>query len=84
MKRMSEEIKENNIVEDQVKKNAERPHAILVIMGLIMVAVYMGMSFLLLFTTFFQGVMPAWARYLMGVVFFVYGIFRGYRVYKSR
>lgn len=54
-----------------------------VIMGCIMVTIYMGMAFLLLFTNLFIGKMPEWVRYLMGVVFFVYGIFRGYRVYKS-
>lgn len=83
---MSEKILENKPNEGQVKTvpAKEKGHVILIIMGLIMVAVYMGMSFLLLFTTFFQGAMPAWVRYTMGVVFFGYGVFRGFRVYKSR
>ena len=83
---MSEKIQENNRNEEYVDSAStkDKGSIILVIMGLIMVAVYMGMSFLLLFTTFFQGAMPVWVRYTMGVVFLGYGIFRGYRVYKNR
>lgn len=65
-------------------ENAPRKAPIFaIIMGCIMVLIYMGMAFLLLFTSLFFGKMPEWVRYLMGVVFFVYGVFRGYRVYKS-
>ena len=49
----------------------------------IMVAIYVGMAFLLLFTNLFIGKVPEWVRYLMGVVFFIYAIFRGYRVYAN-
>lgn len=55
-----------------------------VITGIIMVAIYLGMAFLLVFTTLFVGKVPEWVRYMMGVVFFLYGIYRGYRVYVSR
>jgi hypothetical protein len=44
----------------------------------------MGMAFLLVFTTLSVGKVPEWVRYMMGVVFFLYGIFRGYRVYTNR
>lgn len=54
-----------------------------VITGIIMVTIYLGMAFLLLFTNMFVGKVAEWVRYLMGVVFFLYGIFRGYRVYAS-
>ena len=54
-----------------------------IIAGVIMVAIYVGMAFLLLFTNLFIGKVPEWVRYLMGVVFFIYAIFRGYRVYAN-
>jgi len=54
------------------------------ITGIIMVTIYLGMAFLLVFTTLFVGKVPEWVRYMMGVVFFLYGIYRGYRVYVSR
>lgn len=54
-----------------------------VIAGVIMVTIYLGMAFLLVFTNLFIGKVPEWVRFLMGGVFFVYGIFRGYRVYSS-
>jgi membrane protein YdbS with pleckstrin-like domain len=66
------------------KEMAQRINTISAIMGLIMTAIYMGMSFLLLFTNLFVGKVPEWVRYMMGVVFFLYGIYRGYRVYKSK
>lgn len=66
------------------KEMTQRVNTISAIMGLIMTAIYMGMSFLLLFTNLFVGKVPEWVRYMMGVVFFLYGIYRGYRVYKSK
>ena len=52
--------------------------------GVIMVAIYLAMAFLLVFTTLFVNTVPVWVRYGMGLVFFVYGIYRGYRVYTAR
>lgn len=66
------------------KEMTQRISTISAIMGLVMTAIYMGMSFLLLFTNLFVGKVPEWVRYMMGVVFFLYGIYRGYRVYKSK
>lgn len=55
-----------------------------VLFGVMMVAVYIGMSYLLLCTPrFAQLISQDWIRYMMGAVFFVYGISRGYRTYKS-
>lgn len=52
--------------------------------GAMMVVVYLGMSYLLLCTPrFAQLISYDWIRYMMGAVFFVYGISRGYRTYKS-
>ncbi|MBO7317094.1 MAG: hypothetical protein J6U43_00025 [Bacteroidales bacterium] len=80
---MSEKINNNN-QDVETKPVAEKNHIVLVIMGMIMVAIYFAMAFLLVFTTLFVGKMPEWVRFVMGAVFFVYGIFRGYRVYKAR
>ena len=66
------------------KEMTQRISTISAIMGIIMTAIYMGMSFLLLFTNLFVGKVPEWVRYMMGVVLLVYGIYRGYRVYKSK
>ena len=66
------------------KEMTQRISTISVIMDIVMTAIYMGMSFLLLFTNLFVGKVPEWVRYMMGVVFFLYGIYRGYRVYKSK
>lgn len=83
---MSENIHDNE-VDVTTEQDAHKPAKInlfAVISGVIMVAIYMGMAFLLVFTTLFVGKMPEWVRYMMGVVFFLYGIYRGYRVYVSR
>ncbi len=61
-----------------------RPTLFRTITGIIMVAIYMGMAFLLVFTNLFAYTVPAWIRYMMGGVFFLYGIYRGYRVYTGR
>lgn len=83
---MSENIHDNevDITTEQDDSKPAKINLFAVISGVIMVAIYMGMAFLLVFTTLFVGKMPEWVRYMMGVVFFLYGIYRGYRVYVSR
>lgn len=51
-----------------------------IVFGMIMIAIYLGMSYLLLFTTLFSNLYDI-VRYIMGVVFAVYGLFRGYRLF---
>ncbi len=53
-----------------------------VLLGIMMIAIYLGMSYLLLATSLFSNLYD-WVRYMMGAVFFVYGIFRGYRLFKG-
>ena len=81
----------NNIHDKEVdtatEQEAQEPaqlNLFALITGIIMVVIYMGMAFLLVFTTLFVGKVPEWVRYMMGVVFFLYGLFRGYRVYTNR
>lgn len=63
--------------DDSTKK---RPLGMNVVLGMIMIAIYLGMAYLLLFTTFFSNLYDI-VRYIMGVVFAVYGVFRGYRLF---
>lgn len=58
----------------------KRPWGMNIVLGMIMIAIYLGMSYLLLFTTFFSNLHDI-VRYIMGVVFALYGIFRGYRLF---
>ncbi|MBR3951383.1 MAG: hypothetical protein IKJ79_05670 [Bacteroidaceae bacterium] len=83
---MSENIHDNNtdIIQEQETREPVKYNIFAIVTGVIMVAIYMGMAFLLVFTTLFVGKVPEWVRYMMGVVFFLYGIYRGYRVYANR
>ena len=52
------------------------------IWGIFMVLVFMGMSFMLIFTNMFMNLsLPI--RILTGVIFLIYGIFRGYSIWKN-
>ncbi|MEG1643835.1 MAG: hypothetical protein RR293_06800 [Bacteroidales bacterium] len=51
--------------------------------GTIMVVVYFGMAYLLLFTSIFSETFSPALRYAFGAVFMVYGIFRAYRFVKN-
>ena len=42
--------------------------------------IYLGMAYLLLFTSLFSNLYDI-VRYIMGGVFAVYGVFRGYRLF---
>ena len=58
----------------------KRPLGMNIVLGMVMIAIYLGMAYLLLFTTFFSNLHDL-VRYIMGVVFALYGIFRGYRLF---
>lgn len=83
MKKNIEENTRDSKCEQECEESV-KPSPFVIISGVIMVAIYLGMAFLLVFTTLFVGKVPEWVRYMMGVVFFLYGIYRGYRVYKSK
>ena len=51
-----------------------------VVFGMIMIAIYLGMAYLLLFTSLFSNLYDI-VRYIMDGVFAVYGAFRGYRLF---
>lgn len=60
------------------------PSKMRMIFGIIMIIVYVGMGILLLIN-YFQWNTPAltWLRYIGGVMFVLYGFWRGYRQFKG-
>jgi len=50
------------------------------IWGIFMVIIYLGMASLLVFSEIFD-IKPVF-RVVIGVLMFIYGLFRGYRVWK--
>ena len=51
--------------------------------GIIMVMIYLGMTFLLVFTNLFNENMSFPMRITVGILFFCYTLFRGYRLIKD-
>lgn len=52
-----------------------------VLWGLFMTVFYLLMAFLLVFSDVLE--MPYAFRIMIGILFFAYGLFRGYRVWKT-
>lgn len=52
--------------------------------GIFMIVIYLGMSFLLLFTNLFNEHMAYTMRITFGFLFLCYTVFRGYRLFKYR
>lgn len=48
--------------------------------GIFMIIVYVGVGILLLIN-YFNWDSMAWARYVLGILLIVYGVFRGYRMF---
>lgn len=51
--------------------------------GIFMIVIYFGMAYLTLCTDYFFW-MQDWAKYGLGSIFVLYGLWRGYRYFKSR
>ena len=51
--------------------------------GIFMVMIYLGMTFLLFFTNLFNENMSFPMRITVGILFFCYTLFRGYRLIKD-
>lgn len=51
--------------------------------GIFMVMIYLGMTFLLVFTNLFNENMSFPMRITVGILFFYYTLFRGYRLIKD-
>ncbi len=55
-----------------------------IIWGILMILIYLGMSFLLIFTNLFNDTMSFTMRIVCGILFFCYALFRSYRLIKYR
>ena len=51
--------------------------------GIFMVMIYLGLTFLLVFTNLFNENMSFPMRITVGILFFCYTLFRGYRLIKD-
>ena len=54
------------------------------VFGAVMVLIYLIMAGMLLFNEAFKRVMQDTYRYLFAALFGLYGIFRGYRLWKNK
>lgn len=73
-------------MDEHIRNNKKNSDSMLggfrIVFGIFMVIVYIGMGVLML-VDFFQ-FSWAWARYLLAVVFIVYGFWRGYRQFNPK
>lgn len=60
-----------------------KPNPFFYVFGLFMILFYLGMAYIMIFSPIFVERISAPLRYGMGVLFFLYGIFRAYRQYKD-
>jgi len=54
------------------------------IFSLFMLLIYFGMSYLLIFSELFSQQYSSFVRIIIGLLFFVYGIFRAYRIIRTK
>jgi len=54
----------------------------LLVWGILMVIIYMGMCYMLIFTGLFKQFSPT-LRYIFGGIFLVYGVFRAYKIWQN-
>lgn len=54
------------------------------IRGIMMVAIYLSVACLLVFTPLFRESIPEGIRIAFGLIFATYGIMRGYRLWKEQ
>lgn len=66
------------------KSQSKMPQTMRNILGIIMILAYLAMGFLML-VGFFKQLSGSfeWLRWVGGVVFIVYGVWRGYRQFKG-
>lgn len=53
------------------------------VFGLFMIFIYFSMAYLTLCTNYFFWIQD-WARYGLGTIFIIYGIWRGFRYFKTK
>lgn len=62
--------------------NNHLPKSVRIIFGIFMILVYIGMGALFLLG-FFKQILPETIGNIVGVILCVYGVWRGYRLYKG-
>ena len=78
------EMSEENIDKEQ-DNETKAPSKVKIVFGILMIAIYLGMAYALLFTKFFEvTIQYEWMRYAFGTIFAVYGIWRGYRQFSNK
>ena len=69
--------------ESKISENTENKSRIAFVFGVFMVIIYCGMGMLFIFSDIFAWQMPETARIILGTLFVLYGIYRGYRIIKK-
>ena len=82
MEDFNKDNKQNNIESHDNNQQKKKTANWNVYFGLFMILVYFGMAYLTLGTNYFFWIQD-WARYGLGTIFIVYGLWRGYRYYKA-
>jgi len=67
----------------QQEETPKKKSKIAYIFGLLMIAIYFGMSGLFLFTKFFDQQFERNIQISLGIALLLYGIFRAYRIIKQ-
>ena len=78
----NKQVSNENLNTETPQKSEKKPISWNVFFGMFMVLVYFGMAYLTLGTNYFFWIHD-WARYGLGTIFIVYGLWRGYRYYKA-
>ncbi|MEF9923688.1 MAG: hypothetical protein RR061_02140 [Muribaculaceae bacterium] len=60
------------------------PHTMKIVFGIFMICIYVGMGILLFINFFLWTPAWAWARWGLGTLFLIYGVWRGYRQFTGR
>lgn len=69
-------------MESRNKKNNQLPKGARIIFGIFMVLVYLGMGALFLMG-YFKEILPEMIGNIVGVLLGIYGLWRGYRLFKG-
>ena len=68
--------------QSEISKNTGNKRKIAFVSGIVMTAIYLSMGILLIFTNFFTQITHT-IRIILGIIFVLYGFYRGYRAIKK-
>ena len=78
-----DEDKDIQASENEVEKPSKKISRIGFVFGIVMLAVYFGMVYLLLFSPIFEATFKPVLRYIFAGIFAAYAVFRSYRFIKQ-